>query len=67
MKRNIRVLHELHIIHYDIKPENFLYSNKYEKPVFIDFGLSSVIKQELGELRETIFKGTFYYTCNEMK
>lgn len=40
MKLSLVLLHELKIVHYDIKPENIMYSKYYKKFVFIDFGLA---------------------------
>jgi tRNA A-37 threonylcarbamoyl transferase component Bud32 len=31
-------MHTVQICHYDIKPENIVYSKKLKKMVFIDFG-----------------------------
>jgi serine/threonine protein kinase len=33
-------MHYLNFIHGDIKPANIMYSKKYEKNIFIDFGLT---------------------------
>ena len=41
-------MHKLHIVHQDIKPENIMYSLSYNRPVFIDFGLSRIIDEEIG-------------------
>jgi serine/threonine protein kinase len=51
----------LQIVHRDIKPLNILYSPTYKKPVFIDFGCSDVIKNTIGSLTMSIFKGTMNY------
>ena len=37
----IKHLHSMYVVHSDIKPDNFMVSNK-ENPVIIDFGLSSL-------------------------
>jgi serine/threonine protein kinase len=52
-------IHELikkNIVHFDIKEQNILYSNKYENPILIDFGLSIPIDK----LSNTNFKDYFY-------
>ena len=41
-------MHNLGIIHADIKPENILFSPTRNKPVFIDFGFSVIIQQRPG-------------------
>lgn len=42
---NLAVMHHYHIVHCDIKPENIMLSPYHKKIVFIDFGLSKVIKE----------------------
>jgi serine/threonine protein kinase len=37
----LKHLHSMYVVHSDIKPDNFMVSNK-ENPVIIDFGLSSL-------------------------
>ena len=39
----LSILHKLHIMHQDIKPENIMFSPSLEKLVFIDYGLSKFI------------------------
>ena len=43
------------------------YSPSFKKCVFIDFGLSSLIKEELGYKTFTHFLGTLSYSSDEMK
>ena len=40
LKEQLRIMHEFKIIHFDIKPENIVFSRYYDKLVFIDFGFS---------------------------
>jgi serine/threonine protein kinase len=54
----LRVLHSLKIIHFDIKPENIIYSNALGRYVLIDYGLSSIIKEPIGVKTITYFKGS---------
>lgn len=61
------LMHSFKIIHGDIKPENIMWSLKYMKPVFIDFGLSKCIKEDVGEKTLTTFFGTFGYCYEEMR
>ena len=42
----VDALHSLHIIHWDIKPENLLYDEVNESVRLIDFGLSYQLKDE---------------------
>lgn len=52
-------MHFFKIIHFDIKPSNIAFSNTFKRWVFIDFGLSEVIKESLGFTSEVSFRGTF--------
>lgn len=54
-------MHEFKIIHGDIKPDNLIYSRHYEKPIFIDFGLSDIINENIGYKTLSSFKGTPRY------
>lgn len=40
LKKNLRLMHIYKIIHFDIKPDNILFSPYFQKAVFIDFGFS---------------------------
>jgi serine/threonine protein kinase len=51
-------MHEFKIVHLDIKPENIVWSEHYQKAVFIDFGFSDIIKEERGFKSLCTFKGT---------
>lgn len=57
-------MHRLHFIHYDIKPENIMYSASFRKIVFIDFGLSTLIRENIGEKSATMFVGTINFCSN---
>ena len=63
---NLAVLHQLHIVHQDIKPENIMYSPSHDRPVFIDFGLSRIISEEIGKNTLTNFIGTVDFWGPEM-
>lgn len=64
---NLRVLHSLKFIHLDIKPANLAYSNTFNKYVFIDFGLSILIEEDIGYKSFSNFIGTLAYCSEEMK
>lgn len=44
LKEQLAIMHNFHIVHLDIKPDNIAFSPSLNKPIFIDFGFSSVIK-----------------------
>ena len=60
------VLHKFHIVHQDIKPENIMYSPHFDRPVFIDFGLSTIISENIGTKSETYYVGSINYWSPEM-
>ena len=51
-------LHALKIVHNDINPSNIMFSPKFQKTVFIDFGFSKLLNEEIGFKTLTAFKGT---------
>jgi serine/threonine protein kinase len=54
-------MHMLQIVHRDIKPANIMYSPTHQRNVFIDFGCTEFIGEELGQKSLTVFKGTTGY------
>lgn len=60
------MLHLHKIIHFDINPKNIMFSTLRKKTVFIDFGLSDMIKQSCGNKTFTNFIGTAPYVSKEM-
>jgi serine/threonine protein kinase len=66
IKHKLRSLHRLQIVHLDIKPENIGFSPLIFSPVFIDFGFSKVLKEELGSKTLSSFMGSINYCCKEM-
>jgi tRNA A-37 threonylcarbamoyl transferase component Bud32 len=44
-------MHSLNITHNDLKTDNIVYSPSLDKLVFIDFGLSEVNIQKLGQMK----------------
>ena len=65
--QSIKALHDLKIIHGDIKEDNIMYSQVYKKNVLLAFNCSSVIAENVGEKTLTLFKGTHTKCYNEMK
>jgi serine/threonine protein kinase len=59
-------MHQINLIHMDIKPENIMFSTVYSKYVFIDFGLSMFVKEKLGFKTTTHFVGSLKYSTKEM-
>lgn len=45
---DLGLMHRLHLVHLDIKPENVMLSPALKKPVLIDFGLANLIPEEIG-------------------
>ena len=66
LRRDLSLIHSFKIIHFDIKPENIVFSPHYKKPVFIDFGFSEIIKEGRGFKTFSVFKGTPNFTSPEM-
>jgi serine/threonine protein kinase len=66
LKMNLRLMHNFKIIHFDIKPDNILFSPHFQKAVFIDFGLSEVIVEPLGFKTLVQFRGSPAYCSEEM-
>lgn len=44
-----------------------MWSEKYEKNVFVDFGLSKILRESIGEMTFTHFFGTYGFCSEEMK
>lgn len=59
-------MHRLHLVHQDIKPENIMYSPSHKRMVFIDFGLSTFINEEIGEKTKSSFVGNPLHCSSEM-
>ena len=59
-------MHRFGMIHMDINTSNLMWSRRKQKPVFIDFGFSRVVREECGFKTLTSFKGTPTFVDREM-
>ena len=59
-------MHSLHITHGNIKPDNIMFSPSLKKFVFVDFGVSRIIKEEKGEKTMSGCFGTPQYWSEDM-
>jgi serine/threonine protein kinase len=66
LKEKLWTMHQLNIIHFDIKPDNIVISGELDEPVFIDFGLSEIVKEDCGLKSFCAFRGTPNYCSPEM-
>lgn len=66
LRNCLRVLHNHHITHRDIKPHNILYCERIGKYVLCDFGLATYVKENIGEVSETKRVGTEGFMGPEM-
>lgn len=63
---NLALLHKFHLIHMDIKPDNLMLSPTFRKAVFIDFGLSRFIREQISYQSMTKFSGSYNFCSPEM-
>ena len=42
--KNLMTMHNMLLVHYDIKPENILYTEQIKKFMFADFGISQLLE-----------------------
>lgn len=66
LQRKLSLLHRFHIVHMDIKPENLGFSTDNNSFIFIDFGLSKIIGEEIGVRSWTSFTGSMDFCSKEM-
>jgi serine/threonine protein kinase len=66
--RGIKKIHDLDIVHLDIKPENIMIKKINYKPVIIDFGFACSVKEGDTQYRCKIpfMKGTYDYAAPEI-
>lgn len=65
--KSLLLLHSMGFVHLDIKPENMMFSPTFAKYVLIDFGLSRLIAQKVGEKTLTSFAGSLKYCSEAMR
>ena len=66
LKKKLLILHHFKLIHMDIKPMNIMFSEEFNSLVFIDFGFSKIISEELGFKSKSSFLGSINYCSQEM-
>lgn len=59
-------MHQLGLIHKDIKPENIMYSPTLKKCIFIDFGISHFVIELWGDKSETFCEGSLKFMSPEL-
>jgi serine/threonine protein kinase len=59
-------MHNRHIVHRDIKPDNCLYSPSQKSYVFSDFGLSNSLLQNFRQQTYTYYAGTPGYMIADL-
>ena len=55
---NMALLHQLKIIHSDIKPDNIMFSPSQNKLILIDYGFADIVHEDQGFNTLTSFRGT---------
>jgi serine/threonine protein kinase len=60
-------MHSLGIVHYDIKPDNIMFSRTLSKLLMIDFNLSDITSFPIGKKVPIYFRGTINFCCPEMR
>jgi serine/threonine protein kinase len=58
---SLHLMHRLNIFHFDIKPENIMFSPSLKGYVLIDFNLSEMREVEFGYKIQSRFKGTLNF------
>jgi serine/threonine protein kinase len=59
-------MHRLNIFHFDVKPDNIVYSYQQKRWVFLDFNLSEIREVQPGFNTRMGFRGSINYCYNEM-
>ena len=66
-RSNLLTLHLMNLVHFDIKPDNLMWSDHLKREIFIDFGLSEIINGGPGLKYLIDFRGSPNYCLPEMK
>ena len=66
LQEKLHLLHRLHFVHLDIKPENLGFSTRNNSLILIDFGLSKMIAEEIGTPSVSSFVGSMNFCSREM-
>jgi serine/threonine protein kinase len=66
LKLNLKKLHELKVVHCDIKASNLVYSKNFKAPVLLDFGFSKVLHTGPGTPTKTKYVGSLETCCKDM-
>ena len=66
LKEKLKILHRLKILHLDIKPSNIMFSPHHQDVVFIDFGFSKMVSEDVGTKSRCPFFGSINYCSHEM-
>jgi len=63
---SLKIIHENNVLHCDLKPANILVLNdKPLKLVLTDFGVASIIEEDLSKKETKYYKGTCFYRSPE--
>lgn len=62
----VRMMHKLHLLHKDIKPDNIMFSHYWNDYVLVDFGISAAVEEDLGKCTLAYREGTRKYMSLEM-
>lgn len=61
---NLKKMHSLKMVHRDIKHSNIGWSNFFNRWIFLDFGFSTILTEDIGEKTWTKFIGTYKYATS---
>lgn len=65
--RCLEIMHAFHLVHRDIKPDNFLWDEDHQQFLLCDFGVSAYVREKPGEKTLTSYCGTKLFMGQEMK